>query len=272
MSLSVSRYVSHLFSGTRAVTMAMFLIAAMALATITTAWAQNTCNAFGTIDMGKYWINNNTWGQSSGTGWECIWSWGSASSSWGWGTSWSWANSPSSVKAYPSVVLGWHWGWRRSGTGLPVQLSANRNVNSGWNYTVRQTGTNVMNVAYDLWFHPISNPGSSNNPSDELMIWLYRSGGAGPAGTYQATVNLAGTSWDLYRGFIGSGSSGWNVYSFVRRSNTTSATMNLRDFTNHIVSRGWMSNSKYLTSVQAGSEIFTGTGQLDVNSYYCNVQ
>ncbi|HCT75695.1 MAG TPA: glycosyl hydrolase, partial [Micromonosporaceae bacterium] len=73
--------------------------------------------------------------------------------------------------------------------------------------------------------------------------------------------------WDLYRGNIG-----WNVYSFVRTSNTTSATMNLRDFLNHLVSRGWMSNTKYLTSVQSGTEIFTGTGQVDTNSYYANVQ
>ncbi|WP_239311423.1 GH12 family glycosyl hydrolase domain-containing protein [Plantactinospora mayteni] len=53
----------------------------------------------------------------------------------------------------------------------------------------------------------------------------------------------------------------WNVYSYVRTSNITSATLNLRDFTNDVVSRGWMSSSKYLTSVQAGPEIFTGNGR-----------
>ncbi|GAB3057519.1 hypothetical protein [Micromonospora schwarzwaldensis] len=33
----------------------------------------------------------------------------------------------------------------------------------------------------------------------------------------------------------------------------------------------WMSNSKYLSSVQAGTVIFTGSGQLNVNSYYTTI-
>jgi hypothetical protein len=30
--------------------------------------------------------------------------------------------------------------------------------------------------------------------------------------------------------------------------------------------------SKYLSSVQTGTEIFTGTGELDTLGYYCRVQ
>jgi hypothetical protein len=160
----------------------------------------------------------------------------------------------------------WHWGWRNSNTGLPVQISANRSVNTGWNFGVQHSG-GAMNVAYDLWLHTFPDPTWEHNPSDEIMVWLYRSGGAGPVGTYQATVNIGGTSWDLYRGNIG-----WNVFSFLRTSNTTSSTLDLRDFLNHLVSRGWVSNSKYLTSVQAGAEIFIGDGQVDTHSYYANVQ
>ncbi|MBC8135249.1 MAG: endo-1,4-beta-glucanase [Fibrella sp.] len=229
---------------------------------------QNTNVDFGRLPMGKYYINNNVWGQggADASSWESIWTWGNASGSWGWGSNWSWTGGNAwDVKAYPSVVLGWHWGWERTGTGLPVRINANRPVNSKANFSV--TGTNTLNVAYDLWFHTQSNPTWENNPSDEVMIWLYRQNGAGPLGTFEGTVNLAGTSWDLYRGNIG-----WNVFSFIRRSNTTNATMNLRDFYGEIVRRGWMANTKYLTSVQFGSEIFNGNGQLNVNEYYANVQ
>lgn len=86
------------------------------------------------------------------------------------------------MKSFSSAVLGWHWGRQRSGTELPVRLGANRNVPTTWSYDVSGSGT--MNVAYDLWLHNESNPGSSSGPSDEIMIWPYRSGGAGPAGTY----------------------------------------------------------------------------------------
>jgi hypothetical protein len=234
------------------------------LAPATPANAANTCTAFGSVTQGKYWINNNLWGQSSGSGWQCIWDNYTSGNTIGWGTNWNWTGQQNSVKSYASSVLGWHWGWVNSNTGLPVQLSANRNVNTGWNFSVSQTGT--LNVAYDLWAHTISNPTWQNNPTDEIMVWLYRAGGAGPLGTYQATVNIAGTNWDLYRGNIG-----WNVFSFVRQSNTTNSTLNLRDFLNNLVSRGWMSNSKYLTSVEAGTEVFHGSGQLNTNSYYTNV-
>lgn len=183
-----------------------------------------------------------------------------------WGTNWNWAGASNAVKSYTSVVLGWHWGWRRSGTELPVRVSDNRSIPTTYNYTVGSNGT--KNVAYDLWLHNINNPTWEHQPTDEVMIWLYRSGGAGPAGTRQATVTIAGTSWDLYRGVVGT----WNVYSYVRVSNSNAGTLNLRDFLNDLTGRGWMSGSKYLNSIQFGTEPFVGQAQLDVHQYNVDVQ
>jgi len=53
-------------------------------------------------------------------------------------------------------------------------------------------------------------------------------------------------------------------------TSTTSQTLDLKDFLNYLVSRG-LSSSKYLSSVESGTEIFTGNGQLDTTSYYANV-
>jgi hypothetical protein len=79
------------------------------------------------------------------------------------------------------------------------------------------------------------------------------------------------TTWSY--GVTGSGNgTGWNVFSFVRTSNTTSVNLNLRDFTGNLVNRGWLSSKKYLTSVQAGTEVFTGNGQLNTESYWVDVQ
>ncbi|HYN94344.1 MAG TPA: RICIN domain-containing protein [Pilimelia sp.] len=226
------------------------------------------CAAYDAVTMGKYWINNNLWGQNSGSGSQCIWSNSTSGNTISWGTSWNWTGQTNSVKSYASSILGWHWGTRVAGSGLPVQLSANRSIPSTWNYNVSlQGGSNTLNVAYDLWAHTISNPTYANNPTDEIMIWTYRAGGAGPVGTRQTTVTIGGASYDLYRGNIG-----WNVFSFVRTSNTSSVNINLRDFLNDLVSRGWMSSSKYLTSVQAGTEVFIGQGRLDTTSYTTNVQ
>jgi hypothetical protein len=170
------------------------------------------------------------------------------------------------VKSFASEVLGWHWGWKTSGTQLPVQLSANRQVQTNWNFTVTERTPNTMNVAYDLWFHNKPNPDWWDQPTDEMMVWLYRAGGAAPMGTKVATVNIAGTTWDLYEGDIG-----WKVHSFVRTSNTTSVSLNLTDFTKALVSRGLISSSTYLSGVEAGTEVFRGDGQLDTGSYSVTV-
>ncbi len=226
-----------------------------------------TCVAAASIEAGKYWLNNNLWGSNAGT--QCIWRTCLSGDLVGWGTSWSWGSAnPSQVKSYDSIVLGWHWGWKRTDTGLPIQLSANRAVNCGWDFKVTQTGT--FNVAYDLFAHTLANPGTNDDPTDEIMIWLNKGGGAGPIsnGSAPVTVTIANTSWQLYRG----ANDRWNVFSFVRATNATTAVFNLMDFMKDLVGRNWIANSKYLTSVQAGTETFLGDGQLDTNGFYCRVQ
>ncbi|MBA2395033.1 MAG: RICIN domain-containing protein [Ktedonobacteraceae bacterium] len=235
------------------------------LMNVHSAKAAQICNTSGMISMGKYWLNSNEWGASSGSGTQCIWDTSNTGSSIAWGTSWNWTGQSNSVKTYDSSVLGWHWGWQNTNTGLPIQLSSNKGVQTGWNFNLTQNNANTLDVSYDLWLHTISNPTSSSGPSDEVMVWLYKAGGAGPVGTKQATVTLGGTSWDLYEGNIG-----WEVHSFVRTTNTTSQTLDLKDFLNYLVSRG-LSSSKYLSSVESGTEIFTGNGRLDTTSYYANV-
>ncbi|MEU4624481.1 cellulose binding domain-containing protein [Actinoplanes sp. NPDC023801] len=234
-----------------------------ALPSATTTKGAENCADFAALVRGKYWVNNNVWGKADGTGSQCVWENGVSGDNLSWGTRWSWAGDNTKVKSYASAVLGWHWGWKvPAGTGLPVRLSAGKAVNASWNFKVTEKTAGAMNVAYDLWLHDMANPDWQNNPTDEVMVWLYRSGGAGPVGTKQATVTIAGTSWDLYRGNIG-----WEVYSFVRTTNTSVAGLDLTDFTDDLVARGWLAKTKYLSSVQAGTEIFTGSGQLDTSAY-----
>jgi len=227
-----------------------------------------TRTAYASFIQGKYWINNNVWGTAGATGWQGIWHTCTSGNTIGWGTDWSWTGAASQVKSYASAVLGWHWGWKiaASTTGLPVQLSANKNISCGWTYRVEPGQT--IDIAYDLFAHSTSNPGTNDNPTDEIMIWLYTSGGAAPIGSQQATATISGTSWAVHRGNNGN----WNVYSYVRSSNVTSSTLNIQEFLNDLVTRGWMSGSKYLSSIEAGTEVFLGNGRLDTDSYYCTIQ
>jgi hypothetical protein len=44
------------------------------------------CAAFDTITMGKYYVNNNLWGQDKGKGTQCVWDNSHSGSTISWGT------------------------------------------------------------------------------------------------------------------------------------------------------------------------------------------
>ncbi|MGW0735252.1 GH12 family glycosyl hydrolase domain-containing protein [Streptomyces sp. NPDC002851] len=225
------------------------------------------CEAFGTITLGKYYVNNNLWGQDSGTGTQCVWDTAHDGDTIGWGTEYSWSGTDNDVKSFASSVLGWHWGWKvdQASTELPVKVGDHKDVNTSWDFDV-SADPGTMNVAYDLWLHTKSDVDWQDQPSDEVMVWLNRQGGAGPLGEKVATVSLGGASWDLYEGDIG-----WKVHSFVRTENTTSTALDLDDFLAELVRRGLLSDAKYLTGVEAGTEVFKGTGRVDTGAYSVDV-
>ncbi len=175
---------------------------------------------------------------------------------------------PYNVKAYPSIISGWHWGTWSAGSGLPVRVGDRRSIVTSASIAVSNPG--VQNVAYDCWFHRIADPDNKTRPTDELMVWMGRYGGAGPLGKLQERVTLGGATWDLSRG-----ETGWTVFSFVRVTNAESWTINLRDFIDYLaVAKGWIEKEKYVTSVQFGSEIFKtdGDGSFRVTDYRCDVE
>jgi hypothetical protein len=236
------------------------------LACTPSAKANTSSTKDASITLGKYWINNNQWGASTGSGTQSIWSTCQQGDLIGWGTSWNWTGTSNKVKSYASSVLGWQYGWKLTNTGLPLQISSGSKLNCGWSFNITQSG-GAADVSYDVFAHTVAMAGTNDTPTDEIMIWLYTAGGAAPVGTKQTTVTIDSASWDLYRG-----STTWNVFSYVRTSNATSAVINIMDFMNDLVSRGWMQSSKYVSTVQSGTEIFTGTGELDTTGYYCRVQ
>ncbi|MEU6257507.1 endo-1,4-beta-glucanase [Streptomyces sp. NPDC047043] len=249
-------------------------VALAAAAGVTVAQAGETdkkCTAFDTITLGKYYVNNNLWGQDKATGSQCVWDDSQSGSTISWGTNYSWANNSkgtdADVKSYASTVLGWHWGWKvdKATTGLPLRVGDRKKVTTTWDFSL-PSDPGTMNVSYDLWLHAKNNADWQDQPTDEIMIWLNRQGGAGPLGTKYGSVSLGGSMWDIYRGDIG-----WNVYSFVRRANTSKATLNLDDFTQALVRRKLLANDKYVSGIESGTEVFKGTGRLDTKSYSVNI-
>lgn len=163
------------------------------------------------------------------------------------------------VVSYPSIYRGNHWGSATTDSGMPMQVSG-LSVETSWNISTISSG--VWNAAYDVWFHQTSDYTGGAPNGAELMIWI----------SYTAenweekkvgTVSLAGTTWDVYYWAMTS----WNYIAYLRTSNTTYASFNLNTFVTDAVSRGYIQNSWYLVSVQAGFEIWQGGVGLTSNSF-----
>ncbi|KAK6071472.1 xyloglucan-specific endo-beta-1,4-glucanase A [Seiridium cupressi] len=212
-----------------------------------------SCDSWGSLTTGGYTIYHNNWGSSAATsGSQCTYFDSLSGSSVAWHTSWTWAGGSSSVKSYSNVAL----------ESVNKQLTAVSSIPSTWKWT--QTGTDIVaDVAYDLWLAPTS--GGTN--AYEIMIWLAAYGGAGPissTGSAIATVTIGGNSYKLYYGLNGS----TYVYSFVASSTITSFSGDMMDFFDYLTSSQGVPSSYYITSLQAGTEPFTGSDAVLTTSAY----
>lgn len=216
-----------------------------------------------------YLLNNNVWGkEKSPKGWQLVDVLTPGEKlSWAIRYNWPVGSDPHSVKSYPSVVTGWQWGvWSTDGR-LPIQVSDLAKAVSG--ATTKLENPGVQNVAYDLWFHAAAPVRSEDKPSDELMIWMARHGGAGPLGKLQGKVQIDGAEWEFWFGDIG-----WKVFSFVRTENTTSWRVDAKAFIDYLIAQGLMPATKQLSSVQFGTEVFRspGDGRLEITDYFVELE
>jgi hypothetical protein len=97
--------------------------------------------------------------------------------------------------------------------------------------------------AYDIWLNGL--PGSGN--PDEVMIWTENHGQI-PGGSPMATATFDGASYTAWRGSN-------NLVSFVANTTVTSGTLNLLQFFQWLINKGWEPAGSTLIQVDYGVEI-----------------
>lgn len=172
-------------------------------------------------------------------------------------------NNGSSVAAYPSIFKGCHWGWcTTKDNPMPVQV---RKIESApFTWVVNTDSASVTwNAALDIWF---GQTGSGSVYSAEMMIWLDYHGGASPAGSKKATVVIGGLTWDLYFAILGQ-----NYIAYKITSPVDSVNLDLRDFIDDAITRGYLYTPWYMHDIEAGFEIFSGGQGLTTYSFAADV-
>jgi hypothetical protein len=194
------------------------------------AVAWSSADQWGTWTNGGYTLYNDVWG--SGAGPQTIWA--NSYSNWG-----VWANHPNTggIKSYPNATR-----------YLGKTVSSLGTTTSSFNVTVPTSGV-AFETAYDIW--------SSDN-AYEVMLWMNKYGAVGPLGTLQTTATVGGHTWSIYKGSNGSN----QVFSFVRTSNTSSGTVDIKAIANWLKTAGWFGNVT-IGNVQFGYEITSSAGGKD---------
>ncbi|QIB48335.1 GH12 family glycosyl hydrolase domain-containing protein [Streptomyces aureoverticillatus] len=254
-------------TGAMAGLLATALLGALALVTapsVSAAANGTICEKYGSehVSGGRYIVQNNEWGDNIG---QCVDAFDG-----GFTYTSGHHNLPGSPApaGYPSIYAGCHWGNCSSGNGLPQQVSSFTNPQSHADFTT--TGDGKWNASYDIWFN--TKPSTNVvNDGEELMIWANRAGAPQPYGNKVDTVWLAGADWDVWYGPQSSVVDGvtitWNTVSYVRHEPVDSLTVNIKDFTNDSIARGYLRPSWYMTSVQAGFEPWVGGPGLGVKNF-----
>jgi hypothetical protein len=186
---------------------------------------------------------NDVWG--AGAGPQCTWV--SADQ---WGTT---ANHPntSGVKSYPNISFS------------PKQaLSDINSYSSSFQVTVPTDG--AWETTYDIWVK------DSNSTRIEIMLWMNKNGPVYPASPSPTpavpSVTTGGHTWNVYYGAFG----GNQVVTLIRTTNTTSATVDIKDILDWIIANhGSFDSSWTLDQVQFGFEIVSNGSVQDflVNSF-----
>jgi cellulase/cellobiase CelA1 len=245
----------------RAIATAGLLVAGSLVAIVAAGPAQadtQICDQYGTTTIqGRYVVMNNRWGT---TAQQCI---NVTDNGFAITSQQGTAATNGAPVSYPAVYLGCHYTKCSPGTNLPLQVSQISSATSSINYTF--VGGATYDAAYDIWLDP--SPKRDGVNQMEIMIWFNRQGSIQPIGSPVANATIGGRSWEVWRG--GNGSN--NVISYVAPSPISGWDFSVLDFINDTRSRGAITNSWYLTSIQAGFEPWQGGTGLAVNSFSASV-
>jgi hypothetical protein len=228
----------------------------------------STCVNFGTIFSTDrlYYVMNNVFNDAQGS--QCI----TAS---GTGVTVTSANhniaTNGAPAAYTAFVRGCHFGTCTTNSNLPKVVSTISSVPS--NFAVQPAGA-AWDAAYDIWFDRSANTMTRNNAL-EMMIWL-GSANVQPIGRQVDTATIAGATWQVWY----TASASPPVISYRRTPTTTSMpTFDIMEFVRDAMRRNAsqgtipangspaLSSAWFLTSVQAGFELWQGGASASIRSF-----
>ena len=209
------------------------------------------------ITEGTYYVTNDTWNASHYSGLSqtlhvCNYN------SWNAIATMNNDTGDGAVKTSPNVQETWY--------PTPTKLSSWKSITSQFSDVPPGTGPNygTWEFQYDIWLN-----GLADINSTEVMIWTYNNGQT-PGGSPSGSFTDAGHTYDVYYS-----SPPYQYIAFVDRSNHLSGDVNLLDFFNYVISKGWMPKSSTLYQICNGVELVSTDSKPErftINNFSINMK
>ncbi len=236
------------------------------------------------IYIGQYDFYTNLWGISgAGTGWYEYMYTNSATSPSNSGWKWSgFSGNTTTVKSYPSIRKGGSNAQNNPAlSGLPYVFGSNtKNVEVLWSfapsgYDGSGSIVGTYNHAIDVFFHTSSTYNIANLRA-EIMIIPESSADSQTSGwgTKDATpFMIDNETWDVWRAQMSSNGYTWPVMQFRKRVMVRYFNKNIKLFFAEAAKRNPAAflSTHYVSMVEAGTEVKSGSGKVHNISFNVNV-
>jgi hypothetical protein len=223
--------------------------------------------------MGSLALQNNFFG-TQGT--DCVQAMNGGGTCAGFSATYSGLNGNNVTQAFPALIYGWQAGHFYGGLPAARTLGSITTASSTWAYSAPSGGN--FDVAWDIWINPTGGAtAASKNGLLELMVWNAWNN-VQPAGSDTSPaqgVAIAGVTgmWHVWKQSITMGTDTWQYLAY-RPANQASGTVtyDLNKFFQNAITQGVnVTTGSYLLGIQAGPELYTGSGTYTTSSYQVSV-
>jgi len=224
---------------------------------------------------GGYLLSNNTWNREAAHGKheQAIFR-AEVGGQTAFGWQWRWPSSDG-VVAYPEVIYGdtpWETNPRKEVAELPLRVGS-RSITADYDVSFQANG--ICNLAFEFWTVS-SLPAAPARITNEVMIWIDNRGMT-PAGVWADTFSRDGVTYDMFLRESHGDASGrnpqkWTYIAFLARKPVLRGPLDIGAFAAFLQSRKLLSDDLYITSVELGNELITGTGRTEVRGYEVSIR
>lgn len=240
-----------------------------------------TCKDYDEYSTSVFRYANNVWNKQAAGSYayvQCLRQRGSITTKeFGW--RWQWPSNSVSVFGYPAIYAGWKpWNGGQSTTPLlPIRIKSITQFK--WAYTVETATNGKYNLSTSLWLTSNGSTFKETNSkyvTTEFMIWSSDIDFS-PAGTMLGYSIIDSVPFEVWfkPDQVDASNQNTNVWKYVAYRSTvplSTATLDIKKIVDDAASRGIVNRDDYISSLELGNEVMSGTGETWVKSAVLDIR